>query len=95
MKHNALYHYIHKIRGPLLAHKQEDIEFYDKRKDYQQVLALRDYNENEIKELVEEEEDKQKHGGSEENMGMHLIDKTINKYEKYLGNILKNYDQAQ
>ena len=34
LKMNALFNYIHKIRRPLLAFKQEDIEFYDRRADY-------------------------------------------------------------
>jgi CRP-like cAMP-binding protein len=95
LKQNSLFNYIQNIRRPLLQHKQEDIEFYDKRADYQQVLALRNYNENEIKDLVDLETQKMMHRGSEEIMCMHDIEKTITKYERYLAKVLKNYDQAQ
>ena len=66
LKMNALFNYIHKIRRPLLAFKQEDIEFYDRRADYKQVLALRNYDENEIKDLVDEWVHKNHHRKSDE-----------------------------
>jgi len=94
MKKKAMFTYIQKIRRPLLEFKEEDIEFYDRRADYKQVLALRNYDENEIKDLVDSEIAKGNHKTSEEMVCMNEIERTVNTYERYLTKIFRNFDQA-
>ena len=55
IKQTTLKHYIYKIRMPLMDQKKQDIENYDQRCDYQQVLTLRNYDDREMATLVEEE----------------------------------------
>ena len=57
MKRKVLYEYITKIRKPIMAHKEKDIVHYDQRADFQQVLALRNYDENELSNLISDELD--------------------------------------
>lgn len=54
IKMKALFHYVFKIRRPMLAFKEKDIEFFNRRADFKQVLALRDYDEDELRNLVED-----------------------------------------
>jgi hypothetical protein len=57
LKRKVLYEYITGIRKPLLNLKHQDIEHYDTRADFQQVLALRNYDDNEISNLISDEID--------------------------------------
>ena len=40
------------IYHPLMKRKSRDIKFYDSRRDYEQVLVVRHYNPNEIKDIL-------------------------------------------
>lgn len=93
LKNKALFNYINKIRRPLLSMKQQDIEHYDMRADYKQVLALRNYDENEMQELVDREMVRQNHKmDSEETIQMKEIERRINVYQRFLTNILIKCD---
>ena len=96
LKNKALFNYINKIRRPLLSMKQQDIEHYDMRADYKQVLALRNYDENEMQDLVDREMVRQNHKmDSEETIQMKEIERRINVYQRFLTNILIKCDQTQ
>ena len=45
LKRKVLYEYITGIRKPLLNLKHQDIEHYDTRADFQQVMALRNFDD--------------------------------------------------
>jgi len=96
IKRQALFNYIHKIRRPLLDQKQADIEHYDLRADYSQVLCLKNYNEFEMQEIVDNEVARNIYDkDSEEILAVKDMEKRIDSYEKYLFKIIKNYENAK
>ena len=95
IKRQALFNYIHKIRRPLLDQKQADIEHYDLRADYSQVLCLKNYNEFEMQEIVDSEVARNIYDkDTEEILAVKDMEKRIDSYEKYLFKIIKNYEHA-
>ena len=57
-------------------------------------MALRNYDENELKDLVDEWVHKTNNRKSDEFQSMHNIERTIERYERYLVKIMRNYDQT-
>lgn len=57
IKKKVLLEHINKIRRPLMDYKQKDIEHYDQRADFQQVLTLKDYEPHELQNLLADELD--------------------------------------
>ena len=51
MKIKFLYFYLKNIRTPLQKKLQEDQKEYDRKKHYEQLLAMTDYDPEEIKKL--------------------------------------------
>ena len=95
IKRKALFHYIQRIRRPLLEQKQLDIEHYQTRADYKQVLYLRNTDDQEIQKIVDNELAKSIYEKeSAEILIMKEMEKKVNSYERYLTKIIKNYDQA-
>jgi len=48
MKIVVMYNYTQHIRRPMLHKKKVDVKKYMKRNDYDQLLTLKDYEENEM-----------------------------------------------
>lgn len=79
-----------------MEQKHADIEHYDLRADYSQVLCLRNYNEQEMQEIVDAEVARDiSHKDSEEISAMKEMEKRLCSYERYLTKIIKNYENSQ
>lgn len=63
IKEKVLYHYKQHIYTPLMYQKNKDIMNYEKRKDFQQILAMNDPDSKEINKclsnIIHEELDNQ------------------------------------
>jgi len=94
LKQQHLFTYIHKILRPVMAYKKLDIDFYDRRADYKQVLALQDYDDNEIKKLFDQVLYKIGSKDTDEFDCLNDIERTIQRYERYSTRVMKNYDDA-
>lgn len=90
MKRKSLIDYMNKIRRPLLSKKLEDIIHYDLRADYQQVLCLKNYDEDEFTKLQEKECTKEIHikEDTEEMEAAKKVVARFDSYEKYITKIL-------
>lgn len=83
LKRKVLYEYITKIRKPIMAFKDKDIIHYDKRADFQQVLALRNYDENELSNLISDELD-QKGDANNEMKRIEKLEKQIDRFSRHI-----------
>ena len=64
--------YYQQIFKPLTRQKNKDIDNYDRRKDFEQVLVSNDYNENEIRDVVRMDLQDQNHEYDNFEMVSHL-----------------------
>jgi len=83
LKRKVLYEYITKIRKPILQFKEKDIKHYDKRSDFQQVLALRNYDDNELSNLISDELE-QKGDSNNEMKRIEKLDKQIERFSRHV-----------
>uniref|UniRef100_A0A7S3FW38 Cyclic nucleotide-binding domain-containing protein n=1 Tax=Strombidium rassoulzadegani TaxID=1082188 RepID=A0A7S3FW38_9SPIT len=83
LKRKVLYEYITKIRKPIMQFKQNDIDHYDTRADFQQVLALRNYDENELSNLISDELD-QKGDVNNEMKRIEKLEKQIDRFSRHI-----------
>lgn len=91
LKRKVLYEYITKIRKPIMQFKEKDIVHYDKRADFQQVLALRNYDENELSNLISDELDQKGDANSE----MKRIEKLEKQVDRFSRHILKEIEMFE
>jgi len=89
-KRKALFDYYFRIRNPLLAHRKLEVEHFDLRYDYRQVLTLQDYNGNEMKEILIDEISRG-HQHSE----LDRLNLNLQSYEKFIYNTLKHVEKAE
>ena len=83
IKRKVLYEYIVKIRKPILQFKAKDIKHFDQRSDFQQVLALRNYDENELSNLISDELD-QKGDANNEMKRIEKLEKQIDRFSRHI-----------
>jgi len=83
LKRKVLYEYITKIRKPIMQYKEKDIIHYDQRADFQQVLALRNYDENELSNLISDELD-QKGDVNNEMKRIEKLEKQIDRFSRHI-----------
>ena len=97
IKRQSLFNYLNKVRKPLLESKDQDIEQYDLRADYQQVLCLKNYNANEMKQLQLKECSKGLRDIklSDEIVAIQKYEERLCSYERYITKIIKNNDNAK
>lgn len=93
MKRKVLYEYITKIRKPIMAHKDKDIIHYEKRADFQQVLALRNYDENELSNLISDELD-QKGEANSEKKRIEKLEKQVERFSSQIHKQIKNFEKT-
>lgn len=55
IKKRGLIDHVYKLHNKMNKFKDKDITLYDKRADYKQVLAIRDYDPDEYKKIIKEE----------------------------------------
>ena len=94
LKKKVLYEYVTQIRKPLLKLKQQDIQQFENRADFQQVLALRNYDELEVLKLIDDEI---QNDDSENNITYELqklknIGRKLDSYGNHTFNFFKNHE---
>ena len=83
IRRQALEQFVHVIRYNLEKCKEKVVNHYDKRSDYEQVLVLRDYNADELKNIMNneyQEEDETEH---------QILDKNKNQLKDVTKNFTK------
>ena len=96
IRRKALLNYIHRIRSPLLKHKEKDIQHFMGRADYKQHLYLHNSDNFEIQNIVYNEFQRNIYGkeDKEEIVMLKLADEKIGYYEKYIRRIMGQFDNA-
>lgn len=92
LKRKVLYEYITNIRRPLLKCKHQDIIHFDQRADFQQVLALRNYDDNELSNLISDELD-QKGDVNNDIKRIHKLGDQVERYNKHICKFLETFEE--
>ena len=96
IKKKVLLEHINKIRRPLMDFKQKDIEHYDQRADFQQVLTLKDYEPHELQNLLADELDEKGDASYETKRIEKLelqIERSAAKLESQMRTFERTYEQ--
>jgi len=96
IKKKVLREHINKIRRPLMDHKLKDIEHYDQRADFQQVLTLKDYEPHELQNLLADEFDEKGDTSYETKRIAKLeeqIERSAKKLQQQMETFERTYDQ--
>lgn len=81
MKILVMYNYTQHVRRPMLNKKVKDIKKYMKRNDYDQLLTLKDYEENEMNQMKIEafrRIEARKQGQAEESIILRTLQDKVN-----------------
>lgn len=99
-----MFYYQSKIRSPLLKFKERDIQHYDLRADYRQVLCLKDYDEEEMNKIFQRElvmdddtasfKEKRMYD-DDERQTIQSLEESAHYYEKYIYRTLLNVEHAE